>query len=206
MRRAARWHAERRGRITWSYRHIYRPDGREHAEFLRRHAPLHAMGDDCSIQTHAVITDPQLVRMGNNVRMAGCKLIGHDGSVNMINRAFGLKLDSVGAIDIGDNVFIGEGAIVLGGVRIGSNAIVAAGAVVTKDVPSGWVVGGVPAKPICRLEDHVARLATRNAGWPWRKLIERREVEYDPQLEERLVVLRAQHFFQQDAMSVGSAP
>jgi acetyltransferase-like isoleucine patch superfamily enzyme len=51
-------------------------------------------------------------------------------------------------IVIGDNVWIGAGARVLGGVTIGDRAVVAAGAVVTRDVAPGGVVGGVPAKPL----------------------------------------------------------
>jgi acetyltransferase-like isoleucine patch superfamily enzyme len=46
---------------------------------------------------------------------------------------------------IEEDAWIGAGAIVLRGVRIGAEAIVAAGAVVTKDVPSGCIVGGNPA-------------------------------------------------------------
>ena len=45
-----------------------------------------------------------------------------------------------------DNVFVGAGAIIMYGVTIGENCIVAAGAVVAKDVPSGSVLAGVPAK------------------------------------------------------------
>lgn len=47
---------------------------------------------------------------------------------------------------IGDRVWIGCRTIVLKGVSIGHDAIIAAGSVVTKDVPPGAVVGGVPAR------------------------------------------------------------
>ena len=49
---------------------------------------------------------------------------------------------------LGKNVWIGSHATILSGVTIGDGAIVAAGAVVTKDVPPGCVVAGVPAKVI----------------------------------------------------------
>lgn len=55
-------------------------------------------------------------------------------------------------VDIGDDVWIGGGAIVLPGVTIGSNVIVGAGSVVTKDVPNNVIVAGNPAKIIKRLE------------------------------------------------------
>ncbi len=53
-----------------------------------------------------------------------------------------------GPVTIGDDVFIGQRSIILGGVTIGDGATVAAGAVVTKDVPAGAVVAGVPARVI----------------------------------------------------------
>ena len=49
---------------------------------------------------------------------------------------------------VGNDVWIGHGTIILAGVRIGDGAIVAAGSVVVKDVPSGAVVGGNPARLI----------------------------------------------------------
>lgn len=44
------------------------------------------------------------------------------------------------------NVWIGAGAIILGGVTVGENSVVAAGAVVTRDVPSNTLVAGNPAR------------------------------------------------------------
>lgn len=49
---------------------------------------------------------------------------------------------------IGDNVWIGSGAVILPGVTLGSGCIVGAGAVVTRDVPPRTVVTGAPARPV----------------------------------------------------------
>ena len=49
---------------------------------------------------------------------------------------------------IGDDVWIGTNAIILGGVKVGQGAIIGAGAVVAKDVPSYAVVVGNPAKVV----------------------------------------------------------
>lgn len=54
-------------------------------------------------------------------------------------------------IRIGDNAWIGGGAIVLAGVTIGENAVVGAGAVVTRDVPAGALVVGNPARVVREL-------------------------------------------------------
>lgn len=55
---------------------------------------------------------------------------------------------SVAPVVIGDHVWVGTRAVILKGVTIGDGAVVAAGAVVTKDVPAGTIVAGVPAKPV----------------------------------------------------------
>lgn len=58
------------------------------------------------------------------------------------------KLEAALPITIGDNVWLGGGAIVLPGVTIGDNSVIGAGAVVTKDVPANVVAVGNPARPV----------------------------------------------------------
>ncbi|BBF99239.1 MULTISPECIES: DapH/DapD/GlmU-related protein [Pseudonocardia] len=55
---------------------------------------------------------------------------------------------SLAPILIEDDVWIGTAAVITQGVTIGAGAVVAAGAVVTRDVPAGTVVAGVPARVI----------------------------------------------------------
>ena len=116
----------------------------------------------------------------------------------MINRAYGLKLDSCGKIDILDNVFVGHGAIILPGTTIGPNAIVGAGAVVTSNVPTNTVVGGIPAKPICSLDDYIKGVEAKMLDAPWLDLIKRREGEFDPQLQKEIDRKRIEYWFQQE--------
>ena len=54
--------------------------------------------------------------------------------------------ESAASITIGDNVWLGGGAIVCPGVTIGDDTVVGAGAVLTRDLPAGVVVAGVPAR------------------------------------------------------------
>jgi acetyltransferase-like isoleucine patch superfamily enzyme len=187
--------AMRYGKFPGLYTKFCKPSSEEYTEFLRRHGKLYALGSNCSILPSTVFTDPAYVRIGNNVHFSSCTLIGHDGSIAMLNQAYNVKLDSVGKIDIRDNVFIGYGAIVLPNVTIGSNAIVGAGAVVTQDVAEGDIVAGVPARPIGRVEDLVKKLQAQTQSLPWVELINSREGGFDPAIEPELVELRVSYFY-----------
>lgn len=67
---------------------------------------------------------------------------------------------------IGDDVWIGERAILIDGVKIGTGAVIAAGAVVTKDVAAYSIVAGVPAKEIKkRFPDEVVLQLLSSKWW-----------------------------------------
>lgn len=71
-------------------------------------------------------------------------------------------------VSIGDDVWIGANAMVLGGVNIGTGAIVAAGAVVTRDVKPYTVVGGVPAAvKKSRFTSENVDLLLQSRWWDW---------------------------------------
>lgn len=195
LRRILRYLAFERGQAVGWYKRFCNPGGEEWAAWLKRWGGLHAIGEHCSIQTNVTITDPAYTRLGHNVRLTGCTLFGHDGSVNMLNRAYGLKLDRVGKIDIRDNVFVGHGAILLPGVTIGPNAIVAAGTVVNRDVPPNSIVAGTPARVVGDLDRLVARLREQTERLPWAALLAQRSAAFDPVLQVELDRIRIRHFF-----------
>lgn len=71
-------------------------------------------------------------------------------------------------VEIGHDVWIGHGAIILPGVKIGHGAVVAAGAVVTKDVSPHAVVGGVPARFLkWRFPPEVSARIVALSWWDW---------------------------------------
>ena len=76
------------------------------------------------------------------------------------------------SVIIENDVWIGDGAAVLGGHTIGNGAIIAAGAVVTKDVEPYTIVAGVPARKIgCRFEESDVEFLQQLRWWdrkePW---------------------------------------
>ncbi|WP_136587355.1 DapH/DapD/GlmU-related protein [Microbacterium hydrothermale] len=115
------------------------------------------IGADCSINPYTVVRGD--VQLGDAVRVgAHTSIIGFNHSFEPGSPVFRQPLTSRG-VRIGDDVWIGSHVVVLDGVSVGDHAVLAAGAVVTKDVPSGAIVGGNPAR---RLRWRVAPPTSRD--------------------------------------------
>lgn len=111
------------------------------------------VGKNVTIMPEAVIDSnyPYLISIGNNCSISNeVRLMAHDATMFKF-----LGHTRLGRIDIKDNCFIAEKAIILPGVTIGPNVLVAAGSVVNKDIPPNSCVAGVPARIYGKFDEYL---------------------------------------------------
>ena len=119
--------------------------------------PLHAdFGRNLRIGKRVFLNSGCSFQDQGGVTIGDDCLVGHDVVFASLNH----DLDPAkrgdlhpAPIVVGSNVWIGAKATLLAGVTVGDDAVIAAGAVVTKDVPAGAVVVGVPARVVRNVRD-----------------------------------------------------
>lgn len=95
------------------------------------------VGKGLYIGHHGGIVTNAMAVIGNNCNLS------HQVTIGVTRRG-----NRAGVPTIGDNVYMGPGAKIIGKVRVGSHAAIGANCVVTKDVPNHGVVVGIPGKVI----------------------------------------------------------
>lgn len=120
------------------------------------------VGKECRILSNVVTSEPWLITIGDRVTISSdVRVITHDGSGWLVDDESGRRY-RYAPVSIGSHVFIGAGVTIMPGVTIGDQVIVGAGSVVTKSVPAGTVVAGVPARQLSTFDEFIAKART----WP----------------------------------------
>ncbi|HEX2311802.1 MAG TPA: sugar O-acetyltransferase, partial [Vicinamibacterales bacterium] len=105
------------------------------------------LGDRVFFNFNCVVLDVSPVSIGSRVLFApAVQIYAATHPLSAEARAGGLELGK--PVSIGDDVWVGGGAIVCPGVRIGERSVVAAGSVVTRDIPAGVLAAGNPCRVI----------------------------------------------------------
>ena len=107
------------------------------------------VGAGTFLNFNCIILDVVEVSIGSMTQIGpGVQILTADHPRDAVQRKAGLEFGR--PVSIGNNVWIGAGALILPGVVIGDDAIIGAGSVVTRNVPAGATVVGNPARKIAR--------------------------------------------------------
>ena len=110
------------------------------------------LGDKVFFNFNCVILDVASVRIGSRTLFGpAVQVYAATHPISAARRRTGRELGS--PIIIGEDVWIGGGAIICPGVRIGSGAVIGAGSVVTREIPEAVFAAGNPCRVIRALRD-----------------------------------------------------
>lgn len=119
------------------------------------------IGLNCSINSWLFYDEAYLIEIGNHVQItAGVRIFTHGGGWMLREKI--PNYNSFGKVIIGNNVYIGNNAMIMPGITIGNNVVIAAGSVVTKNIPNDVVVGGNPAKIIRSTNSYIEKYEAYN--------------------------------------------
>lgn len=106
------------------------------------------IGENVFINQGAIVVAALSVSIGDNCRIGDFAAI-YDSDYHEVDQTTPVRR---GPVSLGQNVWLGRGAVILPGVSVGDHAVIAAGSVVTKDVPARTLVAGNPARTIRQLQ------------------------------------------------------
>lgn len=110
------------------------------------------LGDKVFFNFNCVILDVASVLIGSGVLFGpSVQVYAATHPLRAAKRRTGLETGK--AVEIGDEVWIGGGAIICPGVRIGAQAVIGAGSVVTRDIPERVFAAGNPCRVIREIEE-----------------------------------------------------
>lgn len=101
-----------------------------------------------SISDYSYISNNVTIRAQGKIQIGRGVIVGPEAFISNGDHSLADLTPSSAPIIIGDGVYIGARAMILGGVTIGDHAVIGAGAIVTKDIPACAVCVGIPAKVV----------------------------------------------------------
>lgn len=122
------------------------------------------IGENCVISSRNFSSEPYLIKIGNNVRIANdVKFFTHGGLIPFRD-ILGENIDQFGKVTIGNRVHIGDGVYIMPGVNIGDNVIIGAGTVVTRSIPNNVIVAGNPGRIVGDIDAFFDKVKDLNVG------------------------------------------
>lgn len=112
-------------------------------------------GNNCEVNMNCTFLDDNIIRIGDNALIApNVQIYTAFHPTNAIERfgepkedgSFEFCKTQTAPVTIGNNVWLGGGAIIMPGVTIGDNVVIGAGSVVTRDIPDNFIAYGNPCR------------------------------------------------------------